>query len=196
MLEDVAASELRYGLFELGDVEALTDFAAEIFPYDYNSSRWESEISHNGVLALKAYLPSDSLATPVGMISICKTSEAIDKFADKSADRLRKWLTVPRGIRFTQEASQLAYIMHVGVIGELRNRGVARMLLEQSLELLNGRAGTPAFTHLALDVPKYNIKAIRFYETLGFATVKEFFQAYDLKDGTGSHDGLLYTKAI
>mmetsp|Transcript_63997 Transcript_63997/g.208812 ORF Transcript_63997/g.208812 Transcript_63997/m.208812 type:complete len:125 (+) Transcript_63997:1994-2368(+) len=101
----------------------------------------------------------------------------------------------PRTILFDEpECRSLSYIHSVGVVSELRRRGVAAELLRRSLEDVRSRAaekGQQGLKAVALHVPDYNVAATRGYEKAGFERVQTIVGAYDDANGR-STNGYMY----
>lgn len=89
----------------------------------------------------------------------------------RTEDDLIGWVLVDRSLDwFTHK--EIGWISDVYVKKEFRNQGVARVLMEQSLE---------EFKHLGYDDVRLNVftfneKAIRLYEKLGFKDVNKFMR--------------------
>ena len=88
-----------------------------------------------------------------------------------------------------QVHSKLFYIMTLGTVQEYRNYGIATMLVEQTMELVQR---DPACGALYLHVIPFNLAAIRFYEKLGFYRVCTIENYYSIDDK--QYDCFLYAK--
>ena len=79
------------------------------------------------------------------------------------------------------------YILSIGVIDELRQKGLATILMNK---LLDSVKEDKKVKYLYLDVVEYNKAAIRFYEKIGFERVKTRESYYDIMDK--KYDSLVY----
>lgn len=194
MLEGVTSStQLRYELMSVDDAQDLADLQAEWYPpesYPEGLPWCEKLLVDPGVVALKAMLPGQC-DVAVGVVVALASKSAIKEYTDPSTiDVIRNELTKPRCIPWdTDERRELAYIQSVGVIGELRKRGIAKELLQRSLAKL--QATSPDLRAVALDLASYNQAAIRCYEALGFKRLLERPEAYS-GDGRRTHSALFY----
>jgi len=199
ILEGVSSStQLRYELMSVADAQDLADLQAEWFPEESypDGLPWcEKLLADPGVMALKAILPGGQCDAAVGVVIALASKSAIQEYTDKgTVDLLRRELTKPRCIPWdTPERRELAYIQSVGVIGELRRRGVAKELLQRSLVEL--REKSPDLRAVALDLASYNQAAMRCYEALGFEKWLERQEAYN-GDGRRTHSALFYVMLL
>lgn len=187
LLEAVTgAQDLVYSPMTAADAPDLNDLQMEWFPKECypDGIPWcEKVLSHDGVVALKASFPNDPDALIAGCVIALHSRGAIEQFAGKSTvNTLREELTLPRYIHWDdKERRTLGYIMSVGVISELRRKGIAAELLRRALadmERVAASQETEGLKAVALDLVTYNTAAIKCYEAMGFKKLKERVDAY------------------
>ena len=88
-----------------------------------------------------------------------------------------------------QVHSKLFYIMTLGTVEEYRNLGLATLLVQQAMDLIEE---DPTCGALYLHVIPFNHAAIRFYEKLGFYRVCTIANYYNIDDK--HYDCFLYAK--
>lgn len=183
LLEAVAsATELNYMDMGPDDAADLADLQGEWFPeacYPDGAPWCAALLADPGVVAIKATLPDDPERMPAGIFVALGTRSAIEKFtSNATVETLRQELTIPRYIPWDNPTRrELGYVLSVGVVGELRKRGVAAELLRQGLERLQSEAPN-GVRAVALDLADYNAAAMRCYEAAGFRKLKEKPEAY------------------
>jgi ribosomal protein S18 acetylase RimI-like enzyme len=69
------------------------------------------------------------------------------------------------------------YIMTLGVIDEMRSRGLAKKLLD---EMLHYTSDNPKVQLVTLHVVSYNKRAINFYKKNGFCLLEEIDDHYHI----------------
>ncbi|CAK0861204.1 unnamed protein product [Prorocentrum cordatum] len=203
-LRDFGAAGAAAGDFDLldmtpSDAADMNDLQLEWFPEESypDGVPWcERLLAHDGVVAIKACLPDDPQRMAMGFAVVLCTRGAMEDFLMKpTVDTLRQELTCKYYIPFDAPSRrELGYVLSVGLVGELRGRGLAAALLRRALGEAQARApeGVRAF---ALDVADYNAAAVRYYEREGFRFVKEQPDTY-AGDGRRTHSANLYAKLV
>eukprot|EP00445_Apocalathium_hangoei_P008258 CAMPEP_0203881058 /NCGR_PEP_ID=MMETSP0359-20131031/25412_1 /ASSEMBLY_ACC=CAM_ASM_000338 /TAXON_ID=268821 /ORGANISM="Scrippsiella Hangoei, Strain SHTV-5" /LENGTH=371 /DNA_ID=CAMNT_0050800807 /DNA_START=42 /DNA_END=1155 /DNA_ORIENTATION=+ len=199
LLESItSAKDLEYAPMDASDAAELSDLALEFFPEENfpGPEKCGEFLSHEGVVAWKATVAVDGRQEIAGIAITLATKAALEQFVSKaSLDGLRQEVMGPRTILFDEpECRSLSYIHSVGVVSELRRRGVAAELLRRSLEDVRSRAaekGQQGLKAVALHVPDYNVAATRGYEKAGFERVQTIVGAYDDANGR-STNGYMY----
>lgn len=211
------AANLRYLSMGPQDAEDLHDLQGEWFPEESypGGVPWCAQLlAHPGVVAIKATLPGDASATALGVVIALSSKEAIEEFGgDSTVDMLCTELTRPYYIPWeSSERRELGYVLSLGIVGEVRRKGVAAALLRRGLGqlrrladeaaggaqpnlldklLVQDRPQTTALRAVALNLADYNMPARQCYEAAGFKLLKEFPNSY-AGEGRRTHSSLLY----
>ena len=90
------------------------------------------------------------------------------------------------------ETTNIAYILTLGVVDELRGKGLGRQILEKILSEIPKI--DPECQLVMLHVIEYNRKALRLYTQMNFTEYKKEPNFYFL--GEESYDGILFYKRI
>eukprot|EP01070_Trichotokara_eunicae_P003918 Trichotokara_eunicae@DN3649_c0_g1_i1.p1 len=88
------------------------------------------------------------------------------------------WRWYGSQVPYTEEQRTcLTYILTLGVIDELRGRGIASSLVRQTIEAY--RDMNPTMKAVYLHVITYNTAAIKLYEKVGFRKLNEYTSFYN-----------------
>lgn len=204
------ASDLHISAMTPDDAQDLADLQEEWFPKEScrGGAPWcAGLLAHEGVLAFKATLPEDETSAPVGIVVALSNKAAIEEFGgEATVDILRSELTIPKYIPWdSPDRRELGYVLSLGIVGELRRRGLGNALLQRSLAELRsaakasntflGEQKDTALRAVALHLADYNRVARACYEQAGFEMIKEEPDSY-AGVGRRTHSSLLYTLFI
>eukprot|EP00929_Paragymnodinium_shiwhaense_P007964 TRINITY_DN111891_c0_g1_i1.p1 TRINITY_DN111891_c0_g1~~TRINITY_DN111891_c0_g1_i1.p1 ORF type:complete len:354 (-),score=91.15 TRINITY_DN111891_c0_g1_i1:19-1080(-) len=183
------------------DAADLSDLQLEFFPtasYPGGVQRCVELLTHPDVVSIKACLPGDETKAPVGFFQAAGSRAGIEFCTpDSTVQKLRQEVTIKQMVPFdTKDRRELAYILSVGVIYDLRKRGLARELLRRGVDQLKQLAadapGGTGLRYVALDLVDYNKAAMKCYESFGFKRIHEQAEAY-AGIGRRTHSSFLYT---
>jgi len=207
LLEGVSsASDLQLSAMTPEDAQDLADLQEEWFPKEScrGGTPWCAELlAHEGVVAFKATIPEEESSAPVGIVVALSNKAAIEEFGgEATVDILRSELTIPKYIPWdSPERQELGYVLSLGIVGELRRRGLGNALLQRALAELRFRAKAEknflgeqkdtALRAVALHLADYNRIARACYEQAGFQMIKEEPDSY-AGVGRRMHSSLLY----
>lgn len=97
----------------------------------------------------------------------------------------------PAGMMVCRLQFEDAEILTLAVRPGFRRKGIARLLLEETMR----RAVAFGSTHMFLDVEEGNVAALKLYESHGFSLVRHRKQYYRQKDGSFT-DALVLRRKI
>lgn len=146
--------DIRYKEIDTQDIPEVKNLQLELFPIQYSDSLYESV--NKTIYSIGAYLYHEWYEEGlepllVGLILFRIIRNESNEFLRYSY--------------FLQETHS-AYVITIGVLEELRGRGIAKSLINKSLEIC--RNAEPRPLYISLHVAEYNNEAIPFYEKLGF----------------------------
>ena len=147
----------------------------EWFPVDYSDEFYQSLTSSTDVLSVVADI--GGLIVGLATVSLCDTGRRYG---------------IDRDLAWSNEEIQVAYILTLGVIDELRKRGIASQLLCQTIKEIQARDTNCSV--VALHVIEYNRAAMRLYEKNGFTRFKIEPNFYRLGDTWFS--GILFYRSL
>lgn len=193
------AADFDFAAMTPEDAEDLYDLQSEWFPeasYPGGLPRCQRLLAHPATVAIKASFPGEDAGT-AGVVVLLINKEAIEEFTNNfTMQLLRDHVAVPNFIPWDSPSRcDLAYLSSLGVIGELRRRGVAAELLRRGLEsaVEQVTAAGGQLRAAALEVPAYNAPAVRCYEAAGFRLLHEGSSMYT-SGGRCTHNGFVFAK--
>ncbi len=153
------------------ELEEIRQLHAEWFPVFYNDEFYCSLVdrSDNDVLVVIASIGDRS--DIVGMITIGIRRK--EKRFNPSGD-------LARLLHFPEDTANTAYILTLGVVDELRRKGVAQALLSEGIAQI--KTNHPKCHVVYLHVIEYNKPAFRLYRKAGFSEYITYPEFYFIDD--------------
>jgi ribosomal protein S18 acetylase RimI-like enzyme len=156
--------DIKYRELNSHEIPELKALQMELFPIQYSDSLYESinqSIFSIGAFLYNKYYEEGAVPLLVGVILFRITPNA-------NNDYLR-W-------SYMFSTTYSAYIVTIGVIEELRGRGIAKTLITMCKQIC--REYTPLPLYISLHVAEYNEEAIPFYEKLNFEMAEHLDSHY------------------
>lgn len=182
-LDHLTSDDLVFRPLRTEDLEQLKLLHKEWFPLNYDDAFFDSSVKGN-VYSLAACIPDD-LDCMLGLITVSTHchhhSSDISRVLNGSCDTL------------CRDGTPVAYILTLGVVDEFRRRGLARKLIQETIQDLT--KNNPSVHVLTLHVVTYNEAAIELYKSLGFIEATRYVEYYDLGDKQ-VYDSLLFAKYL
>lgn len=168
-VENFNISQLRFRTSaNVSDLDEIRHLHAEWFPVYYKDDFYASltDFPNSDVLVVLASIEGCDNGI-VGMITIAVRRK--ERRFNPSGD-------LGRLLKFSEEEEITAYILTLGVVDELRQKGVAQLLLERGIREIG--KNDPQCRVVYLHVIEYNKPAFRLYRKAGFieyTTYPEFY---------------------
>jgi ribosomal protein S18 acetylase RimI-like enzyme len=159
------------------ELDLIRQLHSEWFPVDYSEDFFLS-LTNPLEEVLTVVALSDSLIVGMSTVAVRRSERRYNFAGDLFGDNEGK--------------DNIAYILTLGVIDELRRRGIATQLLSETEKAI--RAADPHCSAILLHVIEYNKSAMRLYQRSGYRRVKDEPRFYKLGDQWFS--GILFYKPV